>query len=816
MVHVCAWLVVNPSVVQADPITSTIFTIAVLKAVAVSAAISFASYGLQRLLIRNKPQQIGARSGEVIIQDSQFGIYINEIYGARIDGKGGIKHAGNIIDASIIRKQVTTSTVQTGGKGAPKQKVEKTSYYQDLDIAFGKGRQRVLQIIFVGGAGMKVMYDRLTGGATGILDPDFDPEDPYDYFLLPNPQTADPNPALRYGLTPTPDAEGMIEVQLTNGGWARIYEGNSTQLPDPLFESVHGVGSTSAYRGICHVVFENLDITDGHPNILIVSENMDYTTLGDITRIRSQMAGVELADLDFTDLDSTDVRGFIVSQRQAPRSDMELLGRVYDADFFEDTDGQIKGVLLSEAVVETLDADYIGAIEGSESSGLAVTTEARETDEVDLPFRLEATCFNPDDNFEALPASASRAVDVGQRVESMDLPMTLTSVELQRFVNRELQEIWRAAGSFTFKTTHFYSALTPTQKIAVPFGGELKEARIKGISGSVPGVLTFTCTPAAGIVLDSLGGTVGAENNLTPAIPANTVITLIDVPRLQSQQDGPGYMWAAAPRDMESGAWSSAALYVDKGAGYQVADIAEGPATMGRVVTSALPDVPGGWDPGEWDATSTVTIDLFYGELETLTEAQVLDGDNVCVIGDEVVGIRTWTAVGGHPNRWTGSNMQRQLKGTASAGHVVNERIVLLNNAVRFVRVDESEQNIERTFKAVTLAPVASQRLEDAAPVEFEWTGETITAPSQTVTSLDAVGDVSAGGDVNSTGKLVSGDDAEIGGDAVVTGKALATAGLGVGNSASATTPGAVVKKMQVFDETGASLGYVAIFDGIT
>ena len=33
---------------------------------------------------------------------------------------------------------------------------------------------------------------------------------------------------------------------------------------------------------------------------------------------------------------------------------------------------------------------------------------------------------------------------------------------------------------------------------------------------------------------------------------------------------------------------------------------------------------------------------------------------------------------------------------------------------------------------------------------------------------------------------------------------------------AAATTPGSVAKKMQVFDETGASLGYVAIYDAIT
>lgn len=37
-----------------------------------------------------------------------------------------------------------------------------------------------------------------------------------------------------------------------------------------------------------------------------------------------------------------------------------------------------------------------------------------------------------------------------------------------------------------------------------------------------------------------------------------------------------------------------------------------------------------------------------------------------------------------------------------------------------------------------------------------------------------------------------------------------------MGNSTAATTPGTVVKKMEVFDASGASLGYVPIYDAIT
>jgi len=52
--------------------------------------------------------------------------------------------------------------------------------------------------------------------------------------------------------------------------------------------------------------------------------------------------------------------------------------------------------------------------------------------------------------------------------------------------------------------------------------------------------------------------------------------------------------------------------------------------------------------------------------------------------------------------------------------------------------------------------------------------------------------------------------------NALVTGKVLVTGGLGVGNSASATTPGTVVKKIQVFDALGFSLGYIPVYDAIT
>lgn len=53
-------------------------------------------------------------------------------------------------------------------------------------------------------------------------------------------------------------------------------------------------------------------------------------------------------------------------------------------------------------------------------------------------------------------------------------------------------------------------------------------------------------------------------------------------------------------------------------------------------------------------------------------------------------------------------------------------------------------------------------------------------------------------------------------GDVDVDGKVFAVDGIGVGNSAAAATPDTVVKKIEVFDEAGASLGFIAVYDAIT
>jgi hypothetical protein len=87
-----------------------------------------------------------------------------------------------------------------------------------------------------------------------------------------------------------------------------------------------------------------------------------------------------------------------------------------------------------------------------------------------------------------------------------------------------------------------------------------------------------------------------------------------------------------------------------------------------------------------------------------------------------------------------------------------------------------------------------------------------------TLVSLKKGASVTAALNDNLNSKVVTADIAmyNVGDLHVSGGKVLAKSGIGVGNSAAATTPGAVTKKIQVFDETGASLGFLAVYGAIT
>ena len=737
----------GPIVYRADPVT-------ILISIAVSAALYTGQYLLTRALApRQKPQQRGKLNGGLQLQDSDFDLFINEVFGGDPgDGLGGgVKLAGIIIDASEMRKVVTTSQQSTGGGGGKggsggggggnTQPVETTTYFMDLDVMVGRGPLVYHKIWFVTSAGLKLVYDVTPEfPATGVIDPDFPAEDPQDHFFLPDPLDTDGNPSLRFGLVPTPDADGTIDAEIVGSGYGgiRIYEGNATQLPDPLFEGINNAlygapAGSIAYRGRSHVVFENVDVSGGVPQILFLVENKDLKTLDLILASRAERVGILPEDLNFVELADVPVRGYVVDQEQAPRADMEELGLIFDLNFFEDVDGTITGETQDYSIVATIDEDDIGARVSGGGSGQndgapPETVSIKQREQTELPTQHNFGYFDPNKNYDQNTATGFRQVTNSEKRETVRHNVVMTAAEAQLVADRDIQKAWAEPDEFTFDLFPKYAYLRVGQRILVPKDDELYPVKLTETSGSLPGPRHCSGVSQKTVMVSS---EIGAGDALTPRpanIPANSVATFIDIPRLLSQQIAPGFLVAATPKDQTSGEWKSATVWVDKGDGFKRLAKVNAPATMGRAV-GVLPDVPGGWTEGDWDTVSEGTFDLFYGDMPSGTD----DNPIPMVYGNEVIEFVDAVKESGFPNRWTVSRMHRRLKqtGAASATHADEERVVMLDDAVEYVEVDVSERDVPRTYKVTTNGIFVSQGVTEAAPISFTWTGRTVgsTAP---------------------------------------------------------------------------------------
>lgn len=135
-----------------DPITGAIFTIATLKALAISAAVSIGTALLTSVLTPKQrfTEERGRRTGDLVI-NSELGILIPEVYfGMLDDGYGGSWVPAIVGWTSGLRKHDNTTTTTTGGGkfggGGTTTDVKERTY--DLDwllIWANKGPYRVLR-----------------------------------------------------------------------------------------------------------------------------------------------------------------------------------------------------------------------------------------------------------------------------------------------------------------------------------------------------------------------------------------------------------------------------------------------------------------------------------------------------------------------------------------------------------------------------------------------------------------------------------------------------------------------------------------------
>ena len=159
------------------------------------------------------PTVRGPKLDNLQVQVSTIGAPIPHLWG-RFGAAGNVIWSSGLLPHTTKKKQ--------GGKGAPSQTVESTTY--TIDVAVG------------GPAGVMAGVRRIWADAPCIYDkrPQLEDESDEDFAKR---------------LAATAQIDEILQ----------FYPGTETQLPDPTIESYVGVGNALAYRGLAYIVLTGLD-----------------------------------------------------------------------------------------------------------------------------------------------------------------------------------------------------------------------------------------------------------------------------------------------------------------------------------------------------------------------------------------------------------------------------------------------------------------------------------------------------------------------------------------------------------------------------
>jgi hypothetical protein len=690
-------------------------------ALAINAALTAASYALQRILNKPKPIERNKLLSDIQLLDSSFDGIIPEIVGGMVGSnpaENGVRVSGNVIWMSEIR--LVTEEREEGGKGGPSIPVKDHHYYVDIAVSVGRGPLGLMKIW----AGSDLIYDESSTAATGGYSASY-PQDPYDPYYPPNTNSDDADVVQRQNVRFNLFL-GVLTVNVATGAAIRFYEGNETQTPDSLIQADVdgrlGSGSTPAYRGQAYVVLENFEITKygSIPNFTFLVYNKKLQSLKAIGEDYLTRVGTPASDMALAPVDHLNVRGYVMAQRQSARAVLETLGRLYNAEFTE-ANGKWYAVETGSQAAHAIATADFGATEG-EAGGEEPPplVETQIVNDTDIPRQIDLRYFDPARDHQPSTQPASRFVTQSRKQETIEVPCTLTAAEARRIAFRELYQGWLERKVYSFTLPYTYAYLKPTDVVTFAYQGRDYRIRLLEIQGGVPGVLRCSgVEDEPSLARQSAGG--GGAAGFTAAtvgVTVDSIMALMDIPLLRDKDDSqPGFYAALSPTRILSTLtkrWPSASLYRDRGAGYELVATFKGRAVMGAAV-GVLASGP----TTVWDNTGTVQVDLYDGALESADAADVLAGANAALLGNEIIQFQAATQVGGYQNRWQLSGLLRGRKGTESytGTHASGERFVLLNDAVRHLPMQLADRGVAFSYKAVT----EGMQMADAAAVAFTW-----------------------------------------------------------------------------------------------
>lgn len=423
------------------------------------------------------------------------------------------------------------------------------------------------------------------------------------------------------------------------------------------------------------------------------------------------LVGLSGAAVDASSVTDT-VIGYSINRRGTVRSGLEPLMRAFYFDAVE-ADEAVQFVKRGAAVAATLPEDDLAAHPWGADMPDAVLLE--RTQDVELPDEITVNYMDSDAAYQVGTQYARRLIGSSRVQQTVPMAMAIGAGKAKEIAEVLMYDAWQGRVSFRFTTGNKYSHLVPSDVISLVKGGRSYTARILARDEQA-GLITFLAAWEDLQIYSQTGtgASLPAPSDEVAGI-AYTRLLLLDAPLLRDADDEDGFYAAACGYTAD---WPGCQLFKSSDAGAtwgEFGTVMLNESTLGFASTAL-----GDFTQNLFDETNSVTVRLTAGTLESVTEADVLNGANAAMLGDEVIQFRTATLTGTMTYALTGLLRGRRGTEWARSTHVAAERFVLLEADTTYRQpAANAEIGLARHYRGVSFGLF----LEDAEVVALTYQG---------------------------------------------------------------------------------------------
>ena len=453
---------------------------------------------------------------------------------------------------------------------------------------------------------------------------------------------------------------------LKAGGTLRIHTGRGDQACDPLMLAAEGEARCPAHRDLAYAVFENLDLSEFYNRLPALT----FEVLADERIELADLLGELVEDVEA----AVPLDGFQGLTCDGPVGGvLETIDRVLPLDVDAGSDTllishrrlQSRAIVLSEATISTGDGDF-GAATGFARHRLA----ADEHPVSQLRY------FDSDRDYLPGVQHAQGQASKGAP-RAIELPAALSADTARGMIERVRRRNDWSRDRISWRSSELDPDIAPGTLVAFPqIAGQWRvldwEWRDSGVE-----ITAERLVPRSADVPAQAGADPGRLNPPQDFPVTATKLAAFELPcDAATLAAGQARVFAAVS---SAGAnWSGAALFADRGDGalHPLGPSGRRRAIMGTATNALLP-----MSPMIFDRRSSLRVTLVDPgmQLVSATTAQMAEGANLALVGDEIVQFAAAAPLGA--GQWRLDGFLRGRGGTdgAIADHGPGEVFVLLD-----------------------------------------------------------------------------------------------------------------------------------------